>query len=137
MDTQALELFLKCLALLEGKEAREDSHHLWKLFTYLDGKTQNKIRQRADPRIQVTALKVREPDGTITAITDFNKLLKLSSNALKTARYPYEGVPAWTGWAASSILAATQEVILDMKPEWRGAVLVYPEGLSAPAIGPA
>jgi hypothetical protein len=132
-----LELYLKCLALLEGKEAREDSHHLWKLFTYLNGATQNKIRRRADERIQRSKPTFRDQHGVVTVVTDFDKLLKLSANALKTSRYPYEGLPANSGWAAGSILFATREVILEMRPDFDGASLNYPGGISAPAIGPA
>jgi hypothetical protein len=132
-----LELYLKCLAIMDGKQAREDSHHLWKLFTYLNGATQNKIRQRAEPRLQANMVKFRDEHGNEFALTDFDKILKLSSGAIRTARYPYEGIPSGAGWAAGSILIAAREVILEMKPEWDGTTLEYPKGLSAPAIGPA
>jgi hypothetical protein len=132
-----LELYLKCLAILEGKDPREDSHHLWRLFASLNGSTQNKIRQRATTRIEAAKPTFTNQYGDSVVVTDFDKLLKLSSNALKIARYPYEGVPPNMGWAASSILVAVREVIFEMRPAWVGAALAYPPGLGPPKIGPA
>jgi hypothetical protein len=136
LSAMTLELYLKCLALLEGKEARENTHHLWKLFTYLNGTTQNRIRQIAAPRIKERNLTLKEKDGSLVVLADFDKILKLSANALTTSRYPYEGIPPGIGWAAGAILVATREVILEMRPDFHGARLHYPAGLSAPIVGP-
>jgi hypothetical protein len=116
----SLELHLKCLVLIEGRNARKEGHNLKDIFSKLSLESKQKIRNgyeqsRASDRAKFAAIKgipPRPPD-------DFEFVLNASSKAFEKFRYAYEGiVENQTGWLAGPIIDSVRARILELKPEW-------------------
>jgi hypothetical protein len=113
----ALELFLKCLLVIEGRKST--GHDLRELFDSLSDDAKTRIRDRFAPRLPEAQQMIRESAaaaGVDAPHVDFDSILDLSKAAFVQTRYIYEGIAPGTGWAASGILDATRQVILDLKP---------------------
>jgi hypothetical protein len=121
LDAFALELYLKTLAVMEGKPLLKNTHNLHELFMILSPETQTEIRERSTPHI--TAIN-QQP-------TTFDAELRYSEDAFKTVRYIYEGVGSNKGWTLSGVTMETRALILRRHPTWEGATLNFPPGLIA------
>jgi hypothetical protein len=126
----ALELFLKCLLAMEGKDV-PDLHDLWHLFARLNKATQVKVRGNFEPylmdagrHIAASAKRAGYPIPTV----DFDFVLNASRKAFPLTRYIYEGgLPGGQGWVADGILEAARKTILDAHPDWVDARQISPE----------
>jgi hypothetical protein len=117
----ALELYLKCLAVQEGKSVLA-THNLSRLFKSLDGRTQDEIRKRSQPLIEKAVKHLDEH-------YDFDSALKASAGAFEQTRYIYEGIQARGGWMCSGIMRITRDVVLERNNGWDPSYLQLPEGL--------
>jgi hypothetical protein len=89
----ALELFLKCLLILEHRKPR--GHDLRELFDSLSEDTRARIRNRFAPRLPEAQRMIKEiavAQGIAPPIVDFDGILDISKAAFVQTRYIYEGI---------------------------------------------
>ena len=138
----ALELYFKCLILLNGK-TYDGIHYLDELFECLDGPLKKMIRedwnahQLQETRSMILKMynQFKEMNKTGDQAVydriidhpekiDFDWCLKSSSKAFAAFRYEYEprkpGEPA-PAWYGGGMLTVARNAILKIKPEWKSA----------------
>lgn len=116
----ALELFLKCLRMIESGGFHK-RHELDQLFRDLQKSTQHEIRRRHD-EIQSSAergpffAKLRA-DGFKT---DLESLLKVGRKTFEHFRYAFDPqiVAQKTTWALDDFMRIVRNMILEKHPEW-------------------
>lgn len=117
----AFELFLKCLLAIEGRSV--GGHDLYDLFAALSPDSQRDIRARYESLMETPEVKtdnaakkqfLESINQANLYTTDFDLLLRLSKDAFVQLRYIHEGKEG-TYWAASYILQATKERIMDLQ----------------------
>jgi len=114
----SLELYLKCIITLEGKEYI-GIHHLEKLFSELEGDTQTVIKACYNQRNGNAAAAALEYKKLgISVSHDFESALSLSSNAFQKFRYAFEKPSEMFGWMADDILQCVRATILARNPDW-------------------
>ena len=89
--TFAIELAFKNLLLRQGNGDNDclDTHNLYKLFTMLNGKSQNTIIQKVN---HMESLKINMLErGSISSKKEFMDLLKNNKNRFQKIRYYHEG----------------------------------------------
>ena len=121
LEAFALELYLKTLAVTEGKLLLK-THNLYKLFTNLSATTQTEIKERSAIHITTVGKQYNRP-------ADFDQELKNSQDAFEVTRYIYERVPAYQGWTLSGVTRETRALIIHRHPTWEGATLNLPPGI--------
>ena len=95
VDSFAVELYLKCLFVLDTNIAHPHEHDWEKLFDALAPHTKTAIREaferivRSDPIL--SRLDVINPDAV--KVTDFNRSLTAAKNTFDQKRYLYESQP--------------------------------------------
>jgi hypothetical protein len=118
----ASELFLKCLLLIEGK-GRHHGHDLHVLFKKLSKQTQERIESKWDfPTKHADAIAISERTSGQKMPTDFNSALDRCGKAFKYMRYIYEDSLS-TEFYLSDLPRMLHAVILELKPEWKHAVV--------------
>ena len=129
----SLELYLKCLILIEGNES-EKSHDLERLFSSLAGESQIAIRTNYQKcAIHETAKLFAARGMPPHPSTDFDFVLHASASAFENFRYAYEGIrknPA--GWMADPIRDCVRERILESYRDWEN----LPYGFGGPLLPP-
>jgi hypothetical protein len=112
----SLELFLKCLILIErGKPA--GLHHLEKLFNHVDAKSRDGIRARYDQLRAGIDARFAKFQGPPPPKTDFDSVLQMSSEAFQNFRYAHEGMKVQKGWMADPIRDCVRERIIELRPD--------------------
>lgn len=97
VDSLAIELYLKCLYVLDTKSAAPIEHDWEKLFDAMEFYIQDAIR--AEFNILVASdlvllhLKVINPQAFDVGVTDFDRSLKAGKNTFHGRRYIYEEPP--------------------------------------------
>ena len=139
----SLELFLKCLMLVEGTQYKP-GHDLEKLFDHLSVDSKAHIRAHcerglaqiqqmmnmAHQQYQQTGKGMAEPPPRI----DFEYALASSRRAFEAYRYVHEGKSAMEpggNWLGKPILHSVRDRILILRPEWKNI------SFTAPASPPA
>jgi hypothetical protein len=113
----ALEMYLKCLLLLEQGQAPR-GHDLHKLFHALSSTTQSQLTKdheelvKSNPDWAATASKLGVP-------TDLEELLKRGRNAFADFRYAHEQIPSGTDFALNGFTYCVRERILNSQPDWK------------------
>jgi hypothetical protein len=116
----ALEMYLKCLMLLEQGHARY-GHDLHNLFHSLSQSTQSELTRehekfvKSDPAYMARVSKEGLP-------TNLEELLRLGRNAFTDFRYAHEQIPSKTDFALNPLTYCVRERILKLQPEWRSAL---------------
>jgi hypothetical protein len=113
----SLELYFKCLILLEGGAAL--GHDLEDLFSKTSPESQKQIRASYAPY-------KAKADGMYAAVkgvpippTDFDAALRASARAFEHFRYAFEGaVKDQEGWMGNDICECVRDRIAELKPEW-------------------
>jgi hypothetical protein len=127
----SLELYLKCLYVLDHKSGPPRIHNLKVLFDALLPDTQTKLRNYFDPtegQRFLDDLKRRHQGKVLWNAPvkfDFNYALTASSNAFEYIRYGYERAMRSTErWCGTPLVNAAQRLILEMNPMWLNVVEV-------------
>jgi hypothetical protein len=100
IDSFAVELYLKCLYVLDHGQAPNNTHDWTELFGTLKPHTQSMIRDTFNDTIRqdpvLSNLKVINPDAP-HGLTDFNKSLEVAARTFDHRRYLYEtaGTSDW------------------------------------------
>lgn len=118
----SLELYLKCLILLEGNKYT-GTHKLDKLFQKLSQDSQTAIRNGCTPLLQMQNIwngVPRPPSSPPLPVLDFDYALQASRNAFDVFRYVYETEKLDGGnWFGQPIIQCTKERIIALRPEWK------------------
>jgi hypothetical protein len=113
----SLELYLKCLILVEGGASK--GHDLGDLFSKTSTESQQKIRASYAPYKAKADTMYASVKGVPVPRTDFDFVLCASAKAFEHFRYAYEGaVKDQEGWLANDIRECVRERIAELKPEW-------------------
>jgi HEPN domain len=116
----ALEMYLKCLLILEQGQAPRE-HDLHKLFHALSSMTQSQL--------------TKDHEGYLKSkgwpIDDLEELLKRGRNAFADFRYAHEQVPTGTDFRLNNLTYCVRERILKAQPEWRSALQEIADAESA------
>ena len=95
VDSFAVELYLKCLYVLDANKRPKRGHDWLKLFEALERQTQLAIREEFKRIIESDV--VLNNLGTINPeaakLTDFNRSLEAARDTFDKRRYVYEGIP--------------------------------------------
>lgn len=107
----ALEMYLKCLLLLEQGQAPRgrDGHDLHKLFHALNPTVQSQLTKDHEGFFKSKGLPV----------DDLEELLKRGRNAFVEFRYAHEQVPTGTYFALNGLTYCVRERILKAQPGWK------------------
>lgn len=119
----ALELYFKCLHVLDNGEKSKQRHKVRAIFFDLKPATQTRIKLHFE--LISAAFLVRNNDEPLPG-DDFDTVLQDADNAFVKWRYHFEpdettGKPEWPGdrWFAPNLIQAARRVILERHPEWR------------------
>jgi hypothetical protein len=116
----ALEMYLKCLLLLEsGLAAR--GHDLYNLFHKLDQSTQSDLTKDHEEFLKRNQAFVAKAQETGLP-TDLEELLKLGRSAFTDFRYAHEQVPSETDFALNGLTYCVRQRILKKQPKWESAL---------------
>jgi hypothetical protein len=108
----ALELYLKCLIVIEGQAAPR-THDLAALFAQLSADAQADIKRRYNE------YRAGLPDG-FPINHDIEDALKKSARAFEKLRYVYEGrLNEGDGWACHQVMVAVRDRIDSLHPGWK------------------
>jgi len=126
VDSFAIELYLKCLYVLDTGSPPPREHDWVKLFEALDSHTRNAIREAFDRIVSedpvLRHLAVINPDAV--KITDFHRSLAAAKNTFDKRRYLFEASPTEEWFYAHLLHEAIRSVtIMDL----RLAGLVFPK----------
>lgn len=128
VDSFAVELYLKCLFVLDTNAAPLQEHDWEKLFNALKSHTKDAIREafelmvRSDPVL--SRLAIINPEAL--KVTDFNRSLTAAKNTFDKRRYLFESQP--TGeWFYAHLLREAIRTVTSMD--------VRLGGLSKPSCG--
>jgi hypothetical protein len=119
----SLEIFLKCLVVLEGNTYK-GIHDLHCLFSAIADDTKDKLRLYYNeyiPARQAMVNSVHAAAGFpgVPPLVSMDFDLQCSKNAFEKIRYSYERrLDDWEGWVAYEVLICVRRAILDLKPEW-------------------
>jgi hypothetical protein len=97
VDSFAIELYLKCLYVLDTNTAPPIEHDWEKLFVALETYIQGAIRDEFNISVSshpiLFHLKVINPQAFEVGVTDFDRSLKAARNTFHVRRYLYEEQP--------------------------------------------
>lgn len=122
-DALSLELYLKCLILLEGNKYGR-AHDLVKLFKLLRSGSQVWIKNRYNTlhlnNIVTFLHEIHDRKGVpIPTRIDFEFIMETSKIAFQNYRYHYEKGPSQLGsWLATGVAECVCAMILTKHPEW-------------------
>jgi hypothetical protein len=119
----ALEVYFKCIFVLETNQPPPNQHNLRKLFELLAPATQVKIRALFAPhqaKIQGYVNEAATAAGVTPHAVDFDNVLNFSQDAFVLMRYIYESLPPMSGWFGHAIMVAARQHIVDLHPDWPG-----------------
>jgi HEPN domain-containing protein len=117
-----LEVYLKCLLWLEGKEINRE-HKLAELFKMLEEPTQEKAKQYYEsyrsesPYCQATDAELRRLNRDPSVEAEFNAALENGSEAFVTMRYAYEG-EFGRNYLLVPLELGIRKIILERNPDW-------------------
>jgi HEPN domain-containing protein len=115
----ALEIYLKCLLLLETGNAPRD-HDLYNLFHSLKSATQSELTKDHEKFVKLNpAFKARLTEEGLPL--DLEELLKRGRNAFVDFRYAYEHDPVRSDFALNGLTKCVREQILKIQPDWDSA----------------
>jgi hypothetical protein len=123
----SLELYLKCLHVMDHASSPEQTHNLKYLFEALSGTTKRKIEKYFDPTAGQAALddirKKLPPNAVIWHLPlkfDLSFAIFASSKAFEYVRYAYER-PAYVTeqWCGGPIIDAIRKLIAEQNPTWK------------------
>ncbi len=106
VDSFAVELYLKCLFVIDNDSAPPFGHDLLKLFEALAPGTKSAVREtfrqniRSDPVL--SNLHIINPEAV--RFTDFDRSLKAAKNTFDKRRYLYEETPPQSEWFYAHLL---------------------------------
>ena len=120
----ALELYLKCLLLMDHKKTPPAKHDLKALYDGLSKETKAKIDARFDRKTAqqfIDAAHAVRGAPVSPPVCDVNFELERSRNSFEVLRYIYEhaSLPDDANWIAEEVLQAVRKLILDENPLWR------------------
>jgi hypothetical protein len=111
----AIELFLKCLLLLEGKEP-ERIHSLNVLYRRLSHKQKRRIEEIWEKEARPKVDKLRQQFG-LPYPSDLPNALVTCARAFERMRYGYED-PDRQVFYLGELPTILWRIILDIRPEW-------------------
>jgi hypothetical protein len=121
----SLEVYLKCLGMLDGKSI-VGIHDLEDLYMQLEPATKEKAEQiydevrKNDSRCLRDAEAVRRAGEDPEDYFSLAAALKKSANAFKRLRYVYEETEV-SDFTLNPLIIAIHRIILERKPEWNPA----------------
>jgi hypothetical protein len=114
----ALELYLKCLLVIEHNAAPPEEHNPKELFRLLRRQTKQSLRRQHNewaPKQQAFQnLKKHIPDWEF----DLDSLLEQAQDAFTQLRYSYEGLREGMGFSLNGFTWFVRNRILKLHPEW-------------------
>ena len=118
LDAFGLELYLKCLLVIEGKVPRKEHDHR-KLFALLSAPTQREVRQHHE-RLVESNPSIREfiEAGHPRSHFQLDEVLRQCGNAFTSWRYLYERPDRELIHYTGCVREAVKAVILKSRPEW-------------------
>lgn len=128
VDSFAVELYLKCLFVLDTNSAPLQEHDWGKLFDALKPHTRTAIREaferivRSDPVLP--HLDVINPEAL--KVTDFNRSLTAAKNTFDKRRYLFESQPTTGEWFYAHLLREAIRTVTSMDVRLSG--LSKPQG---------
>jgi hypothetical protein len=137
-----LELYLKCLLLLEGQVPAE-KHNLKLHFDALSKESRTEIRReyarilKADAHMKSEKKRVKERGQNPDKIFRFDRVLDEAALAFEKSRYPFDPQYKKHSYLAVPIAEATKKRIIRIKPEF-GAVaemILGPIGAPPTSLG--
>lgn len=137
-----LELYLKCLILLDGKNPKR-KHNLKSLFDELSPKSKDAIQKnhrellKTDPSIRAESAKLRLRGENPERVFDFHSSLQKSANAFEQSRYPFDPSYEAHTYLAVPIEKATRRVIIDRNPGWKDSFAFHLSRPDTPPTSPA
>jgi hypothetical protein len=95
VDSFAIELYLKCLFVLEKDSAPPEQHDLQELFDALDPATKDIIRKTFQGKVQTDPIlsNLDEINPDALKVTDFERSLAAAKSTFHKRRYRYESMP--------------------------------------------
>jgi hypothetical protein len=117
----ALEMYLKCLLLLENGEAPPRTHDVQDLFHALNESTQSDLTKDHKKFFHDTPTAVEQARVSGTP-TKLEELLKLGRHAFVDFRYAHEQIPSDTDWALNGLTYCVRERLLKQQPELKTAL---------------
>jgi hypothetical protein len=137
-DAFGLELYLKCLILVEG-DKYSGTHNLELLFNKLTPESQMAIRNACAPVVakmhEMHQALPREKGAQPLPVLDFDYALRASRNAFEVFRYVHERDEDnrnGDGWFGREIAKRTRERILFLQPDWWTIVFRFTDDPKAP-----
>jgi HEPN domain-containing protein len=119
MGTFAIELYLKCILLLE-KGAASDTHHLQALYRDISEETKAKLVAlwKAEvPKQEPFWAEIEKQSGSKFS-RELNETLKDGSRAFTELRYLHEKDKPDCSFRLTNFPEMLRQVIVEMKPEW-------------------
>jgi hypothetical protein len=112
VESFAVELYLKCLYVLDMNEAPPFGHDWEKLFNALKDFTRDLIREQFKRSINSDSVlrNLRHINSDAVKVTNFNRLLRTGKNTFDQRRYLYERLPADEWFYAKLLREAIQAV---------------------------
>jgi hypothetical protein len=120
LESLGLEIFLKCLILIEGGHYG-NTHDLYRLFLAVSLKNQTKIRNSFSKTVPTGGIMYVKPGSgnQPSPRIDFDYVLRRSAKAFEAWRYVYEASQKENqAWLASGIVDCVRDVIVELKPSW-------------------
>jgi hypothetical protein len=131
----SLEMYLKCLLLLEHGQAPR-VHDIYDLFHALSSSTQSELTKDHEKFVNSNPLFLEQACQT-GSTTDLEELLKLGRNAFTDFRYAHEQIPSGTVWGLNGLTFCVCQRILKLRPDWKTALQEAAEGQSNSSAGSA
>jgi hypothetical protein len=116
----SLEMYLKCLLLLEEQRAPH-LHDMHDLFHALSSSTQSELIEAHENFVSFNPSFIEQARQTESQ-TDLENLLKLGRNAFTDFRYVHERIPSETVWGLNGLTKCVRERILELQPSWNSAL---------------
>jgi hypothetical protein len=122
-----LELYFKCLTVLDNKEPKRD-HDLKSHFDALSLGNQNAIRKahksylENDRQRDARLAEIRQNGQNPDEVLDFDSSLNKSAKAFVQSRYPFDPLYETHTYTAGPIEIATRTLIVDLNPAWDDAL---------------
>ena len=115
----AVELYLKCLLLIEGGQVPE-THNLKQLFNQVSRESRGKITKRHNT-LAADHPVLSEFRQKLGIKTDLNSILEDGQDIFTQFRYFFEGIPNRMepiGFGLDLFAQIVRNRILDLRPEW-------------------
>ena len=115
----SIELFLKCILLLENQTV-PDIHHLSKLYRRISHKRKRRIEELWDAHGRPRLSKIAQAEVLLgnQMPTDLPNALVQCSAAFERLRYAYENDYRGVKFYLGDLPKILRNVILEIKPDW-------------------